>query len=119
MTPEQRKSCFDNIPPKTVTLANEKTTMNLLGRIHLNLSLTDSSGIIHTKPIDCYILEGIDSTKIILSLPDLVTHVIDLFIDLIKSAKEHLGAINMISVSNHMRSIHPPTILARPPKTPT
>ena len=64
MSPEQRKTCFDNIPPKTVTLANEKTTMNLLGRIHLNLLLTDSSGKIHTKPIDCYILQGIDSSKI-------------------------------------------------------
>ena len=78
MSLEQRKPCFDNIPPKTVTLANEKTTMDLLGRIHLNLSLTDSSGKIHTKPIDCYILLGIDSTKIILSWPDLVTHFIAL-----------------------------------------
>ena len=90
--------------------------MNLLGRIHLNLSLTDSSGKIHTKPIDCYILQGIDSTKIILSWPDLVTHFIDLFIDLIKSANKHLGALNMILTSTQPIRIEPTTILARPAK---
>ena len=50
---------YTDIPAKTVTLANETTTMNLLGRLALALTLQDSSGSIHTKPINCYILEGI------------------------------------------------------------
>ena len=74
--------------------------MNLLGRLALTLSLADSSGSIHAKPIDCYILGGIETTQIILSLPDLVTHYVDLFIDLIKSANKHHNAINMISLTN-------------------
>ena len=82
MSVTEQKLYFTDIPTKTVTLANEKTTMNLLGRLALTLSLADSSGSIHAKPIDCYILEGIETTQIILSWPDLVTHYVDLFIDL-------------------------------------
>ena len=75
--------------------------MNLLGRLALTLALKNSSGCILTKPINCYILEGIVSTQIIIYWPDLVTHFVDLFIDLIKSANKHIDAINMISLTNH------------------
>ena len=59
MSEVEHELYYTDIPAKTVTLANEKTTMNILGCLALTLTLQDSSGSIHTKPIDCYILEGI------------------------------------------------------------
>ena len=107
MSETEHKLYFTDIPTKTVTLANEKTTMNLLGRLALTLSLADSSGSIHARPIDCYILKGIETTQIILSWPNLVTHYVDLFIDLIMSANKHIDAINMISLSNNNKINNP------------
>ena len=46
MSDTEQKLYLTDIPTKTVTLANEKTTMNLLGRL-----VADSSGSIHAKPL--------------------------------------------------------------------
>ena len=112
MSEVEHELYYTDIPAKTVTLVNEKTTMNLLGRLALTLALQNSSGCIHTKPINCYILEGIETTQIILSWPDLVTHFVDLSIGLIKSANKHIDAINMISLTNHRT--HPAFLTSAP-----